>query len=390
MKKKEIIILALIFAVAVIAIGVVLLVGGGTDGQKESTKADVNHQESTADPAGENGSGEGGLEKVEQPDFSMGLQDNGYFADVQTADCVTLGTYKGIPVPAEEVTLTDEEVDELITEILAEYAEEDLLTNRAVMEGDVLYVDYTGSINGVENSKLSTGVSGDTIDLSDPDRDPAYAEALVGAFCGDTVNVTVVLPDDYTDVTLRGKTVDYEIEIHCIAEYESPELNEAFLQKHYPEYETVEAFIAAQKAGAEKSLLQNYVWNAVVKEAQVEVPQILLDNYAQLQLDVMAYTAYKTYGATLEEYLAVTNYTENTFREDAILEGKSRVATQLIAQAICEAEKLEPAQEDAQTYMGYDAAAFDAICGSYGKGYAHQILLMNKVTAFLIEQAVVE
>lgn len=387
MKKKEIAILAVICTVAVIV--AVLCIRNGADNQNESTAAGGSNQETVAGAAGEGTEGES-LEAVEQPDFSMGLEDNGCFADVQTADCVILGTYKGIQVPAEEVSLSDEETDELITNLLAEYAEEDLITNRAVMEGDVLYVDYTGSIDGVENSKLSTGVSGDTIDLGDPTLDPAYAEALVGAFCQDTVNVTVVLPEDYSDVTLRGKTVDYEIEIHCIAEYEVPSLDEAFLQEHYPEYATAEEFIAAQKEAAEKSLLQNYVWNAVTEEAQVEVPQALLDNYAQLQLDIMAYTAYQTYGTTLEEYLAVTNYTENTFREDAVKDGKSRVTMQLIAQAVCEAEQFSLTAEDAQTYLGYDASSFDAICSTYGKGYAYQILLMNKVTAFLMEQAVIE
>ncbi len=387
MKKKELAILAVICAAAVIVIVGLLLTRNGAGDQKESTG--TGSQETLSETAGE-GTEEESLEAVKQPEFSMGLEDNGYFADVEIEDCVTLGTYKGIQVPAEEVTLSDADTDALIAELLEEYAEEDLLTNRAVMEDDVIYVDYTGSIDGVENARLSTGVSGDTIDLGEPDLDPAYKEALTGAFCGDTVNVTVVLPDDYSDAALRGKTVDYEVEIHCIAEYQVPELDETFLEEHYPEYAAPEEFIQAQKESAEKTLLQNYVWSAAAEEAQVEIPQVLLEQYAQLQLDIMAYTAYQTYGTTLEKYLAVTNYTESTFREDAMEEGRSRVTMQLIAQAVCEAEQFTLTAEDAQTYLGYDEAAFGAICDTYGKGYAYQILLMNRVTAFLMEQAVVE
>lgn len=389
MKKKEMALLAVICAAAVLLVIVVLCVRSGSETGKESAVAGSKQSGEVsieADAAGEAET----LAEVEVPDFSMGLDDNGYFAGVTAEDYVTLDTYKGIQVPVQEVTLSDEETDALIAELLAQYAEEELLTNRAVVEGDVLYVDYTGRIDGVENSKLSTGVSGDTIDLGDADLDPAYAEALVGAFCGDTVMVTVVLPEDYSDATLRGKTVEYEIKINCIANYQSPALDEAFLQEYYPEYETTEEFIAGQKAAQEETLLQNYVWNAVAENTRVEIPQELLDNYVQLQLDVVAYTAYKNYGTTLEEYLAVTNYTESTFREDALEDGRTRVATQLIAQAICEAEQLTLTEQDAQRYMGYDAAAFETVCHTYGKGYAHQILLMKKITAFLMEQAVIQ
>lgn len=382
-KKKEIMILAVICVVAIVAVAAVVWSG------QSLTERPVTEESNETGGASEETEPES-LEAVELPDFSVGLQDNGYFAGVDIAECVTLGTYKGIVVPKDEVTLSEEALEELINGVLSDHAQENLITNRAVMAGDVVYVDYTGSIDGVVNSKLSTGVSGSTIDLRDESLDPAYAEALVGAFCKDTVNVTVTLPDDYSDVALRGKTVDYEIKIHCIAEYEVPELDLEFVQKYYPQYASVEEFTAAQKETAENTLLQNYVWNAVAEQSQVEVPQQLIDNYAQLQLDMMAYTAYQTYGTTLEEYLAVNNYTENTFREDAAKEGKSRVTTQLLAQAICEAEQMELTEADAKTYLNYDEEAFAGICDSYGKGYAYQILLMNKVTAFLMENAIVQ
>ena len=65
-------------------------------------------------------------------------------------DYVTVTQYKGLevpqPTPAEEVT--DEQVEQVIQSNLSASSTQEEITDRAAQEGDVVNIDYTGSIDG--------------------------------------------------------------------------------------------------------------------------------------------------------------------------------------------------------------------------------------------------
>ena len=63
--------------------------------------------------------------------YSAYLNDDGTLKGVDSAALVTLPQYKGISVPAEEYTITDDELNTQINSILDQYATYDQIKDRA-------------------------------------------------------------------------------------------------------------------------------------------------------------------------------------------------------------------------------------------------------------------
>ncbi|MBS7403501.1 MAG: trigger factor, partial [Oscillospiraceae bacterium] len=95
---------------------------------------------------------------------------------------VTLGQYKGIEAPKEEINITDADVDKYIEEMRKRNARQ-ISVERAAKMGDIAVIDYDGYLNGeqfaggkAENHSLELG-SGQFV--------PGFEEQVVGMKPGD-------------------------------------------------------------------------------------------------------------------------------------------------------------------------------------------------------------
>ena len=121
------------------------------------------------------------LEPVERPDVEILEVGKGktlvYTATVAVRPEVELGAYKGIEVPVEEYTVTDEMVDAQVErerEKLVRYVDLD----RAAELGDRVVLDYSGSVDG---EKFEGGTAEDqTLDLGSGMFIPGFEEQVVG------------------------------------------------------------------------------------------------------------------------------------------------------------------------------------------------------------------
>ncbi|MEI9987872.1 MAG: trigger factor [Aliidongia sp.] len=108
--------------------------------------------------------------------------------------------------------ISDEELNEALERLAERYRKTETVTDgSAAAMGDVVVMDFAGSIDGVEfpggkgeNHELELG-SGRFI--------PGFEEQLVGAKTGDHVTVKVDFPADYAAAHLAGKTASFECDI---------------------------------------------------------------------------------------------------------------------------------------------------------------------------------
>ena len=63
---------------------------------------------------------------------------------------LTLAEYKGIPVTRIKSEVTDEAVQEEIDYVIDDNAEYNEITDRGCQEGDLVNIDFTGTIDGEE------------------------------------------------------------------------------------------------------------------------------------------------------------------------------------------------------------------------------------------------
>lgn len=89
-------------------------------------------------------------------------------------------------------------------------------TEISVQKGDSVHIDYTGTIDGEIFENSSTQGSGAVLKIGSGSYVDGFEEQLIGTHPGDTVNVSVTFPEDYSSLALRGQDAVFEVTLHGI------------------------------------------------------------------------------------------------------------------------------------------------------------------------------
>ena len=89
-------------------------------------------------------------------------------------------------------------------------------TSLTVEDGDTVNIDYVGSIDGVEFDGGSTNGQGTDLTIGSGLYIDDFEEQLIGSHPGDTVDVNVTFPEDYSSQDLQGKDALFVVTINGI------------------------------------------------------------------------------------------------------------------------------------------------------------------------------
>ncbi len=343
------------------------------------------------------------LEPVSRP--KLDVSDIGkqqgvvYTAEIFVKPEVKLGEYKG--VKAEKVTadITDKHVEEEIARIAdrnARWVEAD----RAAQDKDKVIIDYAGSVDGelfeggtAENQAIEIG-SGTFI--------PGFEEQIVGMKKGEEKDINVKFPDDYRAEHLAGKDATFHIVLQDVKQKEIPELDDEFAQD-VSEFDTMEQYRASVKEKLEeqaqkqaKAATENNVLAAVVKNADIDVPDCMIENQIDNQLRQLEYSMMYQ-GIKLNDYLEMTGTKLEDVREQYKQGAEDAVRTQLTVEAVMKAEGIEATEEQVLKSLEKRAENAKKDVKEYQKGlseeeneYIKENLAYDNTVSFLVENAVLQ
>lgn len=266
-----------------------------------------------------------------------------------TAPEVKLGAYKGLEIGKKAVKVTKKDLEEALEGTLKENASLVLKEGEAAM-GDIVVMDFAGKING----ELFDGGSAQNheLELGSHQFIPGFEEQLVGHKAGETVNVNVTFPENYTE-ELKGKPAVFECKIHEVKEKKLPELNDEFVKELKVEgIETVEAFRARKEEDLKKQkeleARREYMTKLIeeiVKGSKIDLADEIVENQVESRKEDMVKRIEQS-GLTLEQYLQILGQKEEQFvaqlREQALKETKEYVVLEEIAKV----EKVEITDAD--------------------------------------------
>lgn len=267
-----------------------------------------------------------------------------YRYDYDLSEYITLAEYKDLPVVVEEISITEEDVQQEIMSTVMYFAQEEEV-DRASAKGDTVKFSCTALLDGREAADFCEEEGSVVLGF---DAYGAEAEAaLTGVKAGDTVEAERTLDASYPDPDLAGKTLQYTFRITGVYESVQQEYNDIFV-KAYLGFNTTAEYEAALRESlqeaAELSQLTSKVvqtWTVVVENTEVlkypekEVRQIADQLIAELE----AYTA--AVGINFNEYTKLRyNMTEDEFRANADEMAKEQVKQDMIVYAIARAEDL--------------------------------------------------
>lgn len=194
---------------------------------------------------------------------------------------IALGDISSAKITRSIVTVGDADVDKTV-EVLRKQRVEFNSADRAAVEGDLVTLDYTGTING---EAFGGGeAKGFRVVLGEGRTLKEFETALMDVKAGDSKSFDVTFPADYHAAELAGKTATFAVEVTDVSAPKLPEVDTEFAKSLGVADGDVQKMRAEIQDNLEREV-QNRV-NAKVKEqvmqvlleaTQIEVPKSLQD-----------------------------------------------------------------------------------------------------------------
>jgi len=343
------------------------------------------------------------IEPVDQPKIDVDSMEKGKAwvlkAVVTVKPDVKLGDYKGLTVAKQGHRVTSKEVDAEIEKKREQQAELVLKEGKPAENGDTVTIDFEGKVDG----KAFDGGKAENYDLELGSNSfiPGFEEQLVGHNTDDKVDVKVTFPDDYNAEDLQGKEAVFAVTIHGIKTKELPELDNEFAKDVDEEVDSLDELKAkthdelkkqkddAAAQAKEDEAIQKAVDNAEVKE----VPQAMIDEDVQRQLD--QYLAnMQQQGIDPKTYYKITGTSEDDLKKQLADGAENRVKTNLVLEAIVEAEKIVPTDDEVASEIKDLASQYGMEESAVQKALSEDMLkhdiAVKKAVAVITDSAVEE
>lgn len=327
--------------------------------------------------------------------YSAYLNDDGTLKGVDSAALVTLPQYKGIAVPAEEYTITDDELNTQINSILDQYATYDQIKDRAIEDGDVVNIDYVGSVDGEEFSGGNTNGRGTLVTAGSDAYIDDFLTQIIGHTPGETFNVEVTFPDPYeNNPDLAGKDAVFVTTINYIqGDKQVPELTDEFVSQTaaLADYGTAQGMKDTIRTSMEDNKADNYVLQKVLDACQFsEFPADLVDQLVNVSMAQFESQA-SAYGLDMETARSMMGYdSEDAQREAMTAAAQEQLKTVVMLEAIAKAEGLTVDEDALTNYFSTNVGTSDysAYQTYYGRGYLCQAVLLDSAMELVTSSAV--
>lgn len=266
---------------------------------------------------------------------------------------VTLGEYKGVVVAKETTEVTDAQVDAKIEEERAKQATEAEVEGRAVVEGDTVNLDYSGSVDGV--AFAGGTAEAQTLKIGSHSFIPGFEEQMVGMNIGEEKDLEVTFPEQYHSEELAGKAAVFHVKVNSITETQLPELDDEFA-KDISEFDTLDEYKAnirtkleAEAAERDSNNYTNAVIEKVLENATVEIPEAMIERQIDSMMRDFEYRLMGQ-GLKLSDFMKYTGQDEKAFRAGYHAQAEKSVKAHLVLEAIEKAEGVDATEEqvDAQ------------------------------------------
>ena len=326
---------------------------------------------------------------------SDGISESGFWEGIKALDYVEMFNYRAIEIPNNVHYISDDVLQGEIEAMLASYSTSNQVTERVVMDGDTVNIDYVGSVDGVEFEGGSTDGMGTEVTIGVTSYIDDFLEQLIDHTPGETVDIRVTFPDDYHEESLQGKDALFVTNINFIVEGVEAELTDEFVRENLSDrfdWKTVEETKAGIRLELRNKAIQDYISNYFTTEVTVKsVPEKLVEYQKKSMLNYyQEYAGY--YGMELEEFISTyEGHSSVDELVEANREGNVSSATYfLVLQAVAEDMKISVGEEDLVDYFSQfsESGDYSEYEEQYGLPYLKWSVLSQKVIDYITENAV--
>ena len=296
------------------------------------------------------------------------------YAGLNISDYIIVN-YDGITLESKNLPpeITDKSIDAHIASLIDYYVSNKTIEcsmtldkEGTVSEWDYVEISFVGKIDGETfQGGSSTSNSGMIVNDYDSGYIPGFASGIIGAKIGETVNVPVTFPDNYT-ASLAGKEAIFEITVYGRRSFD---VTDAIVDKlTNGQHKTVADFKEYYK-----DYLKNRYESNLLDELSSQIIQKLKDNstvysYPNEQI-LYYYNSSVSYvkleasklGMSIEEYMNARAITEESMRKEA----EDSVLTDMMILYVLEAENQQVTDEDYKEMLEYYVDYYNSMGYNY-------------------------
>ncbi len=294
-------------------------------------KTKVNHAEvlrraadAMIDVAYKNAIKEHQLKPYYQPELNIVKMDDDQFEFDITfigAPTVKLGGYKDIEVKKDKVSVSDEDVQTKIDDLIQKNAELEIVEDGILESGNTAVIDFEGFIDGVpfEGGKAENF----SLEIGSNTFVPGFEEQLIGMKSNEESDIKITFPQNYVE-NLSGKEATFKVKLHEIKRKVLPTLNDEFVKEvDIKDVNTVDELkehfkkeIQERKENeASEKQLQELI-QLISEKAEFEVSDKMIEEEAGYMIDNFKARVEQN-GLKYEDYLKMTNTDEAKLLQQA-------------------------------------------------------------------------
>lgn len=317
--------------------------------------------------------------------------------DLDAAKYVTLGDYKNI-----EVTMAGPEVDQEEWDLINAQVYNDFVTaesggvlDRAVENGDLVNIDYSGKKDGVVFDGGTAAAQ--QLEIGSGSFIAGFEEGLVGVMPGETVDLNLTFPEVYHNADLAGQAVVFTVTVNFIYPTSESWSDDVVASAENSDFTTVEEmkqyvydYLEEYNAYYYDINLENAVVEAFINQCEFkEVPEELVQSYrddftltmsneaAMYGMDVDS-LCYYYYGVDLATFL--DTYVTESAKQSLAFQAVANAENMNLSDADFDARLLELATQ-------YGCTSIEQYIGANPKEGYRELFMLEDVVAFLVENA---
>ncbi|XKH50927.1 trigger factor [Chryseomicrobium palamuruense] len=342
---------------------------------------------------------ESGIDPVDRPEIDIESIEKGepvvFTAKVTVKPEVKLGEYKGLEVSKLDETVTEEEINEQLSNHQARLAEMSVKEDE-IVEGDTATIDFEGFVG----EEAFEGGKGEDYDLEIGSNTfiPGFEEQLIGSKTGDSKDVVVTFPEEYHAAELAGKEATFKVTVKEVKGKVLPELNDDFAKEVDENVEGLDALrtklreqtTEEKKQTAAQALRDDLVEKAAAN-AEVDIPEAMVTSEVDRMLQEFGQRLSQQ-GMNLDLYYQFSGQDEDALRAQMKEDAESRVRVSLTLEAIAAAEGIEVTEEDINAELEKMTAQFGMSVDQIKTALGGTAILENdirfqKTVEFLVDNA---
>ena len=258
------------------------------------------------------------------------------YGNTDLSEYVKLGEYKGITVDTSSAEFK-EAYNAVVKKDMSDNGIVGKKLKGKVKSGDTANIDYVGKKDGV----AFEGGTAQGYDLTIGSHTfiDGFEDGLIGVEIGDTVDLNLTFPENYSSAELAGAAVVFTVKVNYVKDAEAVKIED-----HYSElgFNSLEEY----EKDARKRTVSNQLFEQVLKNSEVS-------DYPEKDKNILIEAVYEYYdnsykkssNVDFETVLSQNNMTKDEFKAQMSTTVETQMKDQMIYYSILRAENLSPEYE---------------------------------------------